>query len=172
VAKAGRAQPVASPRPPRRRPNVPLRGRGRPRNWIPIAGYIAFVLIVGAAIFAWDQAYEARQRRLFAPAPPQVIVRNLIESIVGTGTVTDVTLDNKAGTLDVTIKDVLSKPGQSLEEKKKNLSTEGALAIQFVESRFRYKTMTVHLVQDGKVVATVSASGQGAPTTTYSPDLK
>jgi hypothetical protein len=133
---------------------------------------VGFVLLIGAAIFAWDQAYEARQRRLFAPAPPQVVVRNLIESIVGTGTVTDVKLDNKAGTLDVTVKDVLIKPGQSLEEKKKNLSTEGALAIQFVESRFRYKTMTVHLVQDGKVLATVSASGQGAPTTKYSPDLE
>jgi hypothetical protein len=101
-----------------------------------------------------------------------VIVRNLIESIVGTGTVTDVRLDNKAGTLDVTVKDVLIKPGQSLDEKKKNLATEGALAIQFVQSRLRVKTMNVHLVQDGKVLATVSVSGQGAPTTKYSTDLK
>jgi len=172
VAKAGRAQPLASPRPARGRPNIPVRGRGRRRNWIPVAGYIAFVVLVGAALFAWDQAYEARQRRLFAPAPPQVIVRNLIESIVGTGTVTDVRLDNKAGTLDVTVKDVLIKPGQSLDEKKKNLATEGALAIQFVQSRLRVKTMNVHLVQDGKVLATVSVSGQGAPTTKYSTDLK
>jgi hypothetical protein len=139
---------------------------------VPVAAYIGFVVVVGAGLFAWDQAYEARQRRLFAPAPPQVVVRNLIESIVGSGTVTDVKLDQKAGTLDVTVKDVLIKPAQPLDEKKKNLSTEGALAIQFVQSRFRYKTMTVHLVQDGKVLATVTATGQGQPKTVYSPDLK
>jgi hypothetical protein len=139
---------------------------------VPVAAYIGFVIAVAAGLFAWDQAYEARQRRLFAPAPPQVIVRNLIESIVGSGTVTDIKLDQKAGTLDVTVKDVLVKPGQPLDEKKKNLSTEGALAIQFVQSRFRYKTMTVHLVQNGKVLATVTAAGQGQPTTEYAPDLK
>jgi hypothetical protein len=32
--------------------------------------------------------------------------------------------------------------------------------------------MTVHVVQDGRVLATVTASGQGAPKTEYSPELK
>jgi hypothetical protein len=166
MAKAGRT--LVAPRQGRARRGA----RSAHRNWVPVAVYVGFVVVVLAGLFAWDQAYEAHQRALYAPAPPQVIVRNLIEAIVGRGTVSDVKLDDKAGTLDVTVKDVLVKPGQSLDEKKKNLSTEGALAIQFVESRFRYKTMTVHLVGDGKVLATVSASGQSAPTTEYSPDLK
>jgi hypothetical protein len=147
------------------------RRRHRP-NWVPVAAYVLFVLLVGGGLFAWDRAYEARQRALYAPASPPVLVRNMIESIVGAGTVTDVKIDDKAGTLDVTVKDVLVKPGQPLDEKKKNLSTEGALAIQFVQSRLRYKTMTVHLVQDGKALATVTATGQVAPKTDYAPDLK
>jgi hypothetical protein len=172
MAKAGRS--AAPPRPapgPRRGPRPPRRMQRR--NWVPVAAYVGFVVLVLGGVVAWDQAYEARQRALYAPAPPEVIMRNLVESIIGRGTVTDVKLDGKAGTLDMTVKDVLVKPGQSLDEKKKNLSTEGTLAIQFVESRYRYKTMTVHLVQpDGKVLATVTASGQGAPKTEYSPDLK
>jgi hypothetical protein len=168
MAKAGRT--LAASKPAQAKPR--RGGRSHRRNWLPVAVYSGFVVVVLGAVFAWDHAYEAHQRVLNTPAPPQVIVRNLIESIMGAGTVSDVKLDSKAGTLDVTVRDVLVKPGQSLDEKKKNLSTEGALAIQFVQSRFRYKTMTVHLVQDGKVVATVTASGQSAPTAEYSPDLK
>lgn len=146
----------------------------RPTNWVPVAAYVLFVLLVGGGLFAWDRAYEARQRALFAPAPPPVVVRNMIETIVGAGTVTNVKIDERAGALDVTVKDVLIKPGQPLDEKKKNLSTEGALAIQFVQSRLRYKTMTVHLVEDktGRPLATVTVSGQGTPNTVYAPDLK
>lgn len=165
MAKTGRVMGMV--------PHRTARGRrGQRRNWAPVAAYVLFVLLVAGGLFAWDQAYEARQRALFAPPPPQVLARNLIESIVGRGTVTDVKIDSKADTLDVTVKDVLVKPGQSLDEKKKNLSTEGALAIQFVQSRLRYKVMTVHLVQDGKVLATVTVSGQAAPKTEYAPDLK
>jgi len=152
-----------------------VRGRrGHRTNWVPVAVYVLIVLLVGGGLFAWDRAYEARQRALFAPASPPVLVRNMIESIVGAGTVSNVKIDDKAGTLDVTVKDVLIKPGQPLAEEKKNLATEGALAIQFVQSRFRYKTMTVHLVQDkdGRPLATVTASGQAAPKTEYAPGLK
>lgn len=148
--------------------------RGGRANWIPVAAYVLIVLLIGGGLFAWDRAYEARQRALFAPASPQVLVRNMVESVVGAGAVTNVKIDEQAGVLNVTVKDVLIKAGQPLDEKKKNLSTEGALAIQFVQSRFRYKTMTVHLIdaQNGKPLATVTASGQGAPTTDYASDLK
>lgn len=150
-----------------------VRGRGgHRRNWVPVAGYVIFVLLIGGGLFAWDRAYEARQRALFTPAAPRLLVRNMIESIIGAGTVANVNIDDKANTLDVTVRDVLVKPGQTLDEKKKNLSTEGALAIQFVQSRFRYKTMTVHLVQDGKPMATVTASGQSAPKTDFAAGLK
>jgi hypothetical protein len=148
------------------------RGHHHPLNWRPAAVYAAIVVVIGGGIYAWDQAYEARQRALFAPPPAPVLVKNLIEDVVGRGTVSDVKIDDKTSTLNVTVKDVLVKPGQSLDEKKKNLSTEGALAIQFVQSRVRYKTMAVHLVQNGKVLATVTATGQRTPTTEYTPDLK
>lgn len=151
------------------------RGRHRhhhPLNWRPAAAYVLFVLLAGGGIFAWDRAYEARQRALFAPPPPPVLVRNLIEDVVGRGTVKDVKIDDKTSTLTVTVQDVLVKPGQSLDEKKKNLAAEGALAIQFVQSRLRYKVMAVHLVQNGQVLATVTATGQGSPKTEYAPDLK
>ena len=156
-------------------PHHPARGhRGHRTNWVPVAAYVLFVLLVGGGLFAWDRVYEARQRALFAPASPSQLVRNMIESFVGAGAVTNVKIDDKAGTLDVTVKDALVRPGQSLAEEKKNLSTEGALAIQFVQSRLRFKTMTVHLVRgaDGTALVTVTASGQGVPTTEYAPDLK
>lgn len=156
-------------------PHHPSRGRrGHRTNWVPVAAYALIVLLAGGGLFAWDRAYEARQRALFAPVSPTQLVRNMIDSIVGAGAVTNVKVDDKAGTLDVTVKDALVKPGQPLDEEKKNLSTEGALAIQFVQSRLRYKTMTVHLVRDadGKALATVTASGQGAPKTEYASDLK
>lgn len=150
-----------------------LRGRrGQPANWVPVAGYVLFVLLVAAGLFAWDHAYEARQRALFAPASPQVLARNLIEDVVGPGTVTDVKVDGKAGTLDATLRDVLVKPGQPLAEKKKNLAAEGTLAIQFVQARLRYKVMTVHVLLNGQVAATITAGGQSAPTTQYAPGLK
>ncbi len=134
--------------------------------------YVLIVLAIGAGLAAWDQAYEARQRARFAPPPPQVLARNLIEDIVGRGTVTDVKADPKASTLDVTVKDVLIRPGQPVAEQKKNLAAEGGLAIQFVQSRLRYKTMTVHIIKDGKTLATVRATGQGTPTTEYAPELQ
>jgi len=168
-----------SKNPPPRRPQPQPGHHGpksrrhhRPLNWRPVAVYVAFVLLVGGGIFAWDRAYEARQRALFAPPPPPVLVRNLIEDVVGRGTVSDVKIDDKTSTLDVTVRDVLVKPGQSLDEKKKNLATEGTLAIQFVQSRLRYKVMRVHLVQNGKVLATVTVAGQSAPATDYASDLK
>lgn len=178
MTKQRAAEPTHRPFPFGRKaasPHRPVRGhRGHRTNWVPVAAYVLFVLLVGGGLFAWDRAYEARQRALFAPASPPQLVRNMIESIVGAGAVTDVKINDKAGTLDVTMKDVLVKPGQPLDEEKKNLSTEGALAIQFVQSRLRYKTMTVHLVRDadGKALATVTVSGQGAPKTEYAPDLK
>ena len=170
------AKRPAPPLPPRGKTlfaHRTMRGRrGHRSNWVPVAGYVIFVLLIGGGLFAWDRAYEARQRALFTPAPPRLLVRNMIESIIGAGTVANVNIDDKANTLDVTVRDVLVKPGQTLDEKKKNLSTEGALAIQFVQSRFRYKTMTVHLVQDGKPMATVTASGQSAPKTDFAAGLK
>jgi hypothetical protein len=178
VAKTGKAAAAA---PGARRLRIPLiggvraprPGRGTRRtDWVPVAGYVTFVLVAGAAIFAWDRAYEARRQALYRPVSPPVLVRNMIESIVGAGTVSNVKIDDKANTLDVTVKDVLIKPSQPLAEKKKNLSTEGALAIQFVASRLRFKTMSVHLVRNGKVLATVRAAGQAAPTTEYAPDLR
>jgi hypothetical protein len=107
-----------------------------------------------------------------APPPQPAVVRNMIESIVGAGTVSNVSIDDKANTVDVTVTDVLVRPGQSLAEKRKNLSTEGALAIQFVETRLHFDRMTVRLVRHRQVLATITQIGQSTPLTQYADDLE
>lgn len=147
--------------------------RGRLPRWTPIAVYVLVVLVAGAAIVAWDRAYEARRAGLFRPASPQVQVKNTVEEIIGPGSVTDVKIDSKANTLDLTVRDVLFKPGQPVAEQKKNLTSEGTLAIQFVQARMRFASMTVRLIRDGKTLATVrAASGQTQPATEFAPELK
>ena len=40
---------------------------------MPVAAYAGFVVLVGAGLFAWDRAYEARQQALFTPLDRQVL---------------------------------------------------------------------------------------------------
>ncbi len=151
-----------------------VKARGRTIPWHHAAIYAALVVAVGVALALWDHAYEARRAALLRPPPPEVLAKNLVEDIVGPGTVRHVSVDPKAGTLDLTVEDVLVKPGQSLAEKQKNLTTEGTLAIQLVQSRLRsLTTVTVHLVKAGTPLATVRiAPGQKAPTADFAPGLK
>ncbi len=151
-----------------------LRTQGRTIPWGHAAIYAAVVIVVAAALAVWDHVYEARQAAMLAPPPPQVLAKNLVESIVGAGTVRNVSVDQRAGALDVTVEDVLTKPGQSRSEMQKNLTTEGTLAIQIVQSRLRsFKTIAIHLVKAGKPLATVRLGpGQKAPTAEFAAGIQ
>jgi hypothetical protein len=157
------------------KPAQGLRGvRARRRHWKPVAVYIGLVVLAGLGLALWDRAYEAQQAALRQPPPPPVLARVLVEEFVGSGTVENVTVDAKAGTLEMSVKDVVTKPGQTLAEKKKNLTSEGTLAIQILHSQMPgIKTITLHLVQNGKVLATAATRpGQATPGVEFSSDLQ
>jgi hypothetical protein len=157
------------------RPGRVLRGgKGKRHNWRPVAIYSGLVILAGIALALWDHAYEARRAAVFQPPPPPVLAKNLVEGLVGSGTVQNVAFDGKAGTLEMSIKDVLLKSGQTLAEKKKNLTAEGTLTIQILQSQMpRLTGITVHVVADGTTVATAQTKpGQTVPAVEFSPDLK
>ncbi len=151
-----------------------LKKQGRTIPWRHAMIYGVLVVAVGVGLAVWDHAYEARQAALLAPPPPDVLARSLVENIVGPGSVHTVSADPKAGTLEVTVEDVLVKPGQSRAEEQKNLTVEGTLAIQILQNQLRtFKAIAVHLVKSGKPLATVRVEGgKTAPTTEFAPDVR
>ncbi len=138
--------------------------------WRHAAVYAALVAAAGLGLAAWDRAYESRFQR----PPLRVLAKNLVESLVGGGTVRSLSVDEKAHTIDVTVEDVLIKPGQSPAEQRQNLTQEGTLAIQVLRTQLKsFKTITVHLVKAGTPLATVATTGERAtPTTEFAPGLR
>lgn len=139
-----------------------LKVKGTPAMWRPIAIYVGLVILAGAGIVFWDHAYQAQQAALYQPPSPPVMAKDIIESIVGRGTVHDVNVNTKTGQADLTVEDVLTKPGQSAAEVKKNLTAEGTLTVQALRANMpSLKSVTIHLVKSGKPLATAHmAPGQ------------
>ncbi len=143
-------------------------------HWKPVAVYSGLVILALTAVALWDRAYEAQQAARFRPPPRPVLAKNIVEGLVGSGTVENVAFDEKAGTLEMSVKDVLVKSGQTPAEMKKNLTAEGSLSVQVLQSQITgLRTITLHFVRDGKVLATVrNVPGQTQPAVEFSPDLK
>lgn len=173
VARVVPARGVAGRR-PGRAPRAGRAGRLWSLLWTPTTAYVLAAAAVLGGLLLWDHIYEARQAAAFRPPPPQVLVKNLVEDVVGTGTVRNVTLDEKSGALTVTVEDVLVKPRQSPAEVRRELTTEGTLPIQLVQSRMPWiKTITLRLVKGGRLLATARlVAGQKAPVVDISPDLR
>jgi hypothetical protein len=147
--------------------------KGRAFPWKPTAIYTLLVIAAAGGVAAWDHAYEGRRAALLRPPPPNVLAKNLVEDIIGPGTVHTVTVDEKAGTADIVVEDVLVKPGTSRAEIEKDLASEGSLAIQLLRGQMHdLKAVTLHLVKAGKPLATVRAdSAHPSPVTEYAPNL-
>jgi len=150
-----------------------LKTQGRTIPWMHAAVYAAIVLVAAVLIAVWDHAYEARQAALFQPPPPSVVAKNLVEDIVGPNSVKAVSLDEKTGTLEMTVQDVLIKSGQSPAEQRKNVTAEGTLAIQLIQGKMPMKAITLHIVNGARALATVTLTpGAKAPTTQFAPALQ
>lgn len=76
----------------------------------PILIYIAAVSVIGAGLFAWDAAYRRKQEEAQKPPPPEVLAKNLVENIIGRGTVKDVKVDEAAGTVEVVFESATYPP--------------------------------------------------------------
>lgn len=70
-------------------------------SWVPVAIYVAVVVVAGAGLFTWDYLYRRKQEEAMRPPSPDVLAKNLVENIIGRGTVKEIKVDEAAGTVDV-----------------------------------------------------------------------
>lgn len=79
-------------------------------SWVPIAIYVTVVVVAGGGLFAWDYLYQRKQEEALKPPPPDVLAKNLVENIIGRGSVKDLKIDEAAGTIDVTFESATYPP--------------------------------------------------------------
>jgi len=125
----------------------------------PILIYVAAVAVVSAGLYAWDSAYRRREEEARKPPPPEVVAKNLVENIIGRGTVKDVKVNESAGTVDVTFESATYPPAA-------RATVDGEVVAQGlakVGTRVR-KGAAVASVRaaDGKVVVTARAEHNGS----------
>ena len=125
----------------------------------PILIYIIVTVVVTAGMYAWDvqfrRAEEARRR----PPEPEVIARNLVENVVGAGTVREVKIDKSTKTLTMTFESQLFKPGKPKKDLRELLEAEATLATQAVVAQLRdIDKVVMTLTAGDKTLATAEAA--------------
>ncbi len=88
-------------------------------NPVPIIIFVVVAALIGAGLFTWDYFWRRGQEAARRPPPADVIVRNLVENIIGPGTVKEVKLDTAAGTVTVTFEDPTFKPDEAQKDPQK-----------------------------------------------------
>ncbi len=79
-------------------------------SWVPVVIYVAAVVVVSGGLFAWDYAYRRRAEEAQKPPSPDVLARNLVENIIGRGSVKDIKVNEAAGTVEVTFESATYPP--------------------------------------------------------------
>lgn len=69
---------------------------------VPILIFIAGAMVFLGGLLAWDYTWRRREEASRRPPPADVVAKNLVETIIGAGTVKDVKVDETAGTIEVT----------------------------------------------------------------------
>ena len=149
----------------------PPRKRHLPFAWRPVAIYVGIVILAGIGLILWDRSYEAARHSIAVPSP-ETAARNVVENVVGPGTVQRTTLDQRTGTLTMNVKDVVTDKGKTTAQNRELLSREGTQAAETILGLITFKHVTLNLVRDGKTVATVRAEPGKPAQTEFGPDLK
>lgn len=140
-------------------------------NLLPIVIFVIVAAVAGAGLFAWDYRWRKQQEvqsRPPAPPAPEVMVRNLVESIIGKDTVKDAKLDAATGTVSITFESATFKPGQSRKDSREFLAAEAKLAtdvvlrlpeqlVASVPALGLVKQVTLTIVYQGATLATATA---------------
>lgn len=150
---------------------MPNPRRQRAFPWRPVLIYVSIVLVAGVGLVIWDRSYEASRHSVAAPSP-EAAATHLVENVVGGGTVSHVMLDKRTGTLTMDVKDVVTDKSKSPAQNRQLLSGEGTQAAQAILGLISFKQVVLHLVRDGKTVATVRAEPGKPPQTEFAADLK
>jgi hypothetical protein len=142
--------------------------------WRPVLVYVAAVVVAGAALVAWDRAYQARMATPASTPPirPELVAKRVVESFVGDGTVESATLDPKTQVLSMVVKDVVTDKAKTPAERREFLTAEGTQAVERVLGLVTFKQMVLQLKRDGKILATVRGEPGKKPQVDFAPDLK
>jgi flagellar basal body-associated protein FliL len=156
-------------------------------NAVPIIVFVVVAAVAGGGLFAWDYFWRQRQEEATRPPAPDVLVRNLVESIIGRGTVKDVKIDAAAGTASVTFESATFKPEQAEKDPQQYrvyLSSEAELASGIilrpiepvaaqVPQLLALKQVSITIVYQGTTIATaVAERGKKIQVTFVDPRLK
>lgn len=82
-------------------------------NPVPIVIFVVVAALVGGGLFTWDYLWRRQQEEATRPPAPEVLVRNLIENIIGKDTVKVAKIDAAAGTVSVTFESATFKPDEA-----------------------------------------------------------
>jgi hypothetical protein len=150
---------------------MPNPKRQRVFPWRPALIYVVIVLVAGVGLIIWDRSYEAGRYSVAAPSP-EAAATHLVENVVGSGTVSHVMLDKRTGALTMDVKDVVTDKSKGPAQNRELLSGEGTQAAQAILGFISFRQVVLHLVKDGKTVATVRAEPGKPPQTEFAPDTK
>ncbi len=100
-------------------------------NPVPIVIFVLVAAVAGAGLFAWDYSWRKKQEEATKPPAPDVLVRGLIENIIGKDAVKALKVDQAAGTVTVTFESATFKPEDAQKnpaQSRKYVSAEAELA--------------------------------------------
>lgn len=126
----------------------------------PILIYVAAVALVAGGLLAWDYTWRRREETARKPPPADVVAKNLVENIIGRDTVKHITLDEKAGTVDVTFESATYPPAarSSVEGEVRGKGLDRLLAGMRVS---KGEPLVYVKTADGKEVVAAKAEATG-----------
>lgn len=131
-------------------------------NLRPVLIYVVVAVAVAGGMYAWDLQYRRAEEARRRPPDPAVIAKNLVENIIGSGTVKDVRIDRDRKAVAVTVESTQFKPEAPRQKLRELLEAEAVLATQAVLQQLReYEQATATLVHQGKTIA-VGAAARGS----------
>jgi hypothetical protein len=141
-------------------------------NLLPIAAYVIVALIITAGMYTADLQYRRREEARSRPPEPDIIVRNLVETSIGAGTVKDVKVDKDRKTISVTFESGTFKPDKPKKELRELLEAEATIATKRIISQLReYTRVTATIVYQSKTLAVAELTAdKDTPTLTYVDD--
>lgn len=128
-------------------------------NLLPILVYVGVAVVAAAGMYLWDVQYRRGEEAKRRPPEPEVIAKNLVENLVGAGSVKEVKIDRDKKVIAITFESALFKPEKPKQELRELLEAEATLATQAVLGQMRdYGQVTATLVGQGKTLAVAEAA--------------